>query len=125
MASLLPTVHLPVPVLLHALGLFSLGMYLTFTKVPSALGIAVTGLGLSYLLTSYVPIEQNQFLHASVPVRIILATLAAARLPTAPQAERKNLIILIFDIIITFTQNQQKVFSHVKPWSHSILSPSN
>ncbi|KAG5305202.1 class III chitinase [Histoplasma capsulatum G186AR] len=95
MASLLPTVHLPVPVLLHALGLFSLGMYLTFTKVPSALGIAVTGLGLSYLLTSYVPIEQNQFLHASVPVRIILATLAAARLPTAPQAERKNLIILI------------------------------
>lgn len=36
-----------------------------------------------------------------------------------------RIITLYSDIIITFTQNQQKVFSHVKPWSHSILSPSN
>ncbi|OJD15485.1 hypothetical protein AJ78_04249 [Emergomyces pasteurianus Ep9510] len=95
MASLLPTVNLPAPVLLHALGLSALGAYLTFTKSPATLGIATTGLGLSYLLTSYVPIEENQFLHASVPVRIILAALALTRLPTAPKAERKSLTILI------------------------------
>jgi hypothetical protein len=41
------------------------------------LGVATTGLGLSYLLTSYMPIEQNQFLHASVPARLILAALSA------------------------------------------------
>ncbi|OAX80679.1 hypothetical protein ACJ72_04983 [Emergomyces africanus] len=95
MASLLPTINLPVPILLHALGLSALGTYLTFTRTPTTLGIATTGLGLSYLFTSYVPIEENQFLHASVPVRIILAALALARLPTAPKAERKSLTILI------------------------------
>ncbi|PGH07346.1 hypothetical protein GX51_01890 [Blastomyces parvus] len=95
MASFLPAVNLPTPVLLHALGLTALGTYLTFTTTPSAFGVASTGLGLSYLFTSYVPIEENQFLHASVPVRIILAALAAARLPTAPKSERKNLVILL------------------------------
>ncbi|KKZ68872.1 hypothetical protein EMCG_00043 [[Emmonsia] crescens] len=95
MASLLPTINLPVPVLLHALGLSALGAYLTFTRTPATLGIASTGLGLSYIFTSYVPIEENQFLHASVPVRMILAALAALRLPTAPKAERKGLMILV------------------------------
>ncbi|EEQ89224.1 hypothetical protein RJZ56_000664 [Blastomyces dermatitidis] len=95
MFSFLPTVNLPTLVLLHALGLTALGTYLTFTRIPTTLGIASTGLGLSYLFTSYVPIEENQFLHASVPVRMILAALAAARLPTAPKSERKSLMILI------------------------------
>ncbi|KAH9218263.1 hypothetical protein DL95DRAFT_385669 [Leptodontidium sp. 2 PMI_412] len=44
------------------------------------LGIATFGLSLAYLTTSYMPIEQNQFLFATVPVRIILACMAAARL---------------------------------------------
>jgi hypothetical protein len=41
------------------------------------LGVAALGLGLAYFLTSYMPIEQNQFLHASVPVRLILAAASA------------------------------------------------
>ena len=33
------------------------------------------GIGFSYLATSYMPIEQNQYLHASIPGRIIVASL--------------------------------------------------
>ncbi|KZV99224.1 hypothetical protein EXIGLDRAFT_725858 [Exidia glandulosa HHB12029] len=31
---------------------------------------------MAYLSTAYMPIHENQFLHASVPVRILLASLA-------------------------------------------------
>jgi hypothetical protein len=46
----------------------------------STLGIASLGLGLAYLSTSYVPQEENQFLYASVPVRMILAGVAVTKL---------------------------------------------
>ncbi|PGH27187.1 hypothetical protein AJ80_01144 [Polytolypa hystricis UAMH7299] len=94
MASLLPTVNLPLPILLHALGLAGLGIYGTFKGRPAMTGIAATGLGLAYLFTSYMPVEQNQFLHASVPVRLILAALAALKLPTAWASDRNPLLVV-------------------------------
>ncbi|EEH21828.2 hypothetical protein PABG_04044 [Paracoccidioides brasiliensis Pb03] len=100
MESLLPTINLPLPILLHALGLTALGVYLTFNGARPTLGLASTGLGLAYLSTSYMPIELNQFLHASVPVRMILAGLAALRLPTARTQDRMALItVTLYDAL--------------------------
>jgi hypothetical protein len=97
-----PNINLPLPILLHALGLATLGLYLVFSSPPNTslkkppttmLGITTTGLGLAYLITSYMPPASNQFLHASVPARIILAMLAAVRLPAARKEERNPLLI--------------------------------
>jgi len=88
MASFLaPTINLPFPIFVHAALLSVYGVYLTFSRKPAGLGIATLGLGLSYFSTSYVPISQNQFLHASVPVRMALAVLAAARALMGPREE--------------------------------------
>jgi hypothetical protein len=43
----------------------------------SLFGIVITGLEITYLVTSYMPFEENQFVAASVPVRIFLAGLMA------------------------------------------------
>ncbi|KAL2062464.1 hypothetical protein VTL71DRAFT_6730 [Oculimacula yallundae] len=101
MLDMLPLVNLPWFITLHALGLSFLGLYQTFLIRPITpsgppkglskpkiqtqpanplLGIATLALGLAYLSTSYMPIEQNQFLHASVPIRIILAVVSIVRL---------------------------------------------
>ncbi|KAE9393126.1 hypothetical protein BT96DRAFT_944149 [Gymnopus androsaceus JB14] len=45
----------------------------------STLGIATIALGMSYISTSYMPMEDNQFLHASAPVRVLLASLAGLK----------------------------------------------
>lgn len=50
------------------------------TEATAMAGITTLAIGLGYLTTSYMPIEENQFLHASVPVRIFLALLAVVRL---------------------------------------------
>ncbi|KAK2811487.1 hypothetical protein FQN50_002110 [Emmonsiellopsis sp. PD_5] len=98
--SFLPTINLPFPILIHALGLTAVGIYFTFTRSPATLGIATTGLGLSYLTTSYVPIEENQFVYASVPVRVILALLAAARIPSASRQDQRALgMIAVYDFV--------------------------
>jgi hypothetical protein len=39
----------------------------------SVLGLAITGLQGGYLLISYMPLEENQFVHASIPMRLFLA----------------------------------------------------
>jgi hypothetical protein len=87
MSSFIPTVNLPLPVLVHALGLFFGGIKYTFTPPsPTAqhdntvVGITTTAIGLCYLSTAYVPIEQNIFLYASAPVRVGLGVLAGTRL---------------------------------------------
>ena len=87
MASFLRSVNLPPLILIHALGLGALGLRITFTRPAKpytddrgTLGIASLGLGLPYLATSYMPQEENQLLYASVPVRMILATVAATKL---------------------------------------------
>ena len=90
---LIPTVNLPILVLGHSIFLSLLGLRMIFRSSPtgkpdrltetSAMsGITTLAIGIAYLATSYMPIEQNQFLHASVPVRIFLALLAALRLVT-------------------------------------------
>ncbi|KAJ7450503.1 hypothetical protein B0H11DRAFT_320416 [Mycena galericulata] len=77
---------LPWPILLHALGLTALGCSMLLAKpnekAPedvSTLGIATIALGMSYISTSYMPIAENQFLHASAPVRVLLALLAGLK----------------------------------------------
>lgn len=43
-------------------------------------GAAVTAVGLCYLATSYMPIEENQFLHATVPIRVVIVALLLSTL---------------------------------------------
>ena len=90
--SIIPDINLPWPILVHALGLTFLGLKLTFlpspppsraSEVSSLLGISTTGLGLAYLSTAHMPIRENQFLYASVPVRMILAGAAGLKLLVA------------------------------------------
>ncbi|KAH8647481.1 hypothetical protein BGZ60DRAFT_423937 [Tricladium varicosporioides] len=88
----LQSVNLPFPILIHALGLSCIGLNIIFpgkwaSKSSSPkktqgkqtngednplFGVATLGLGLAYLFTSHMPIEENQFLQATVPVRILL-----------------------------------------------------
>ncbi|KDQ54553.1 hypothetical protein JAAARDRAFT_196467 [Jaapia argillacea MUCL 33604] len=87
-------VHLPWPILLHAVGLSLLGLHFTFTPSPPSstsdiramLGITTTAIGLSYLSTSYMPIHQNAFLYASVPVRILLGGLMGLKVLLSDRA---------------------------------------
>ncbi|KAH7012177.1 uncharacterized protein B0I36DRAFT_256905 [Microdochium trichocladiopsis] len=64
-------------------------------------GILSCALGLAYFMTSYMPPEQNQFLHASVPLRIFLALLAGGRLfymrNSRSKAGRTMLLVLVYD----------------------------
>jgi hypothetical protein len=39
----------------------------------TVLGVVVTGLQGAYLVLSYMPLEENQFVYASVPLRLFLA----------------------------------------------------
>ncbi|EJD43403.1 hypothetical protein AURDEDRAFT_114734 [Auricularia subglabra TFB-10046 SS5] len=81
-------VNLPWPILLHALGLVALGLLLLFStpqrpgQDKSVLGVATVALGLAYIATAYGPQADNQFLYASVPVRMLLASLAGIRWAT-------------------------------------------
>ena len=94
-------VNLPAPLIVQSIASVGLGLWLTFARRPpvvwngwtmlapsspsprtadtvSLLGIVVTGLEISYLVTSYMPFEENQFVAASVPVRLFLAGLMLA-----------------------------------------------
>ncbi|KAK6541380.1 hypothetical protein TWF694_007193 [Orbilia ellipsospora] len=80
--------NLPWPILVHSVGLTALGLSMAFSPTPnktpdlrganSMLGIATATIGLCYIGTSGVPIQQNQFLYASVPVRLFIAVLLAS-----------------------------------------------
>lgn len=80
MAPLTLPINLPWFITLHASGLCLLGLSLIFNpsrantpphspRNTSLLGIATLGLGLAYFSTCYMPVEENAFLYASVPVR--------------------------------------------------------
>lgn len=76
--------NLPWFVWIHALGLTYIGLKLTFVPrmkegYPAGFGTTTLAVGLSYLATSWMPIEDNQFLHASVPIRFVLIAFAAYR----------------------------------------------
>jgi hypothetical protein len=95
---LLREVNLPLPLLIQAISLTSAGFYTAFARKPlyasadksytmlvpitsnprvadliSCFGIASEGLQSFYLWSSYMPLEQNQFVYASVPVRLMLS----------------------------------------------------
>jgi len=88
--SIIPGINLPWPILAHAVGLTFLGLKYIYrpsppppgraSEISSMLGITTTGLGLAYLSTAYMPVHENQFLHASALVRMILAGLAGVKL---------------------------------------------
>ncbi|KDR77693.1 hypothetical protein GALMADRAFT_278748 [Galerina marginata CBS 339.88] len=104
-------VLLPWPILLHAMGLTALGCSMLLAKPSenapediSTLGIATIALGMSYISTSYVPMEENQFLYASAPVRVLLASLAGIKWLTISEAnanlyKKRNalLSVLLYD----------------------------
>jgi len=108
--TILPVINLPWPILLHASGLLVLGLNQIFRRSPpgrvseltAMLGIATTALGLAYLSTAYLPLHQNVFLYASVPVRMILATVAGLKLlqvgPEISSTGRTELLsVLLYD----------------------------
>jgi hypothetical protein len=108
--DLLPTVNLPKWILAHAafLGVFGLRMIFQRSAKPSPeaeasamFGITTMAISLGYLSTSYMPISENQFLHASVPVRMILAALAGLRLLTVKNISKDGrnqmLFVLLYD----------------------------
>jgi hypothetical protein len=96
--NIFPQINLPLPILCHALGCCFIGLKLTFIPPPysntpgthasnpppaqdrTVLGIATIAIGLVYLSTAYMPLEQNSVLYASAPVRIMLAGIAGAKL---------------------------------------------
>ncbi|OCL05898.1 hypothetical protein AOQ84DRAFT_355746 [Glonium stellatum] len=86
-------INLPGPIMLLASTEVGLGLYLiffnnppfSFTKkeilVPAPrtlriadttrlLGITILALGTRYFMASYTPLEENQFVHCSVPIRL-------------------------------------------------------
>lgn len=99
MSSLGLPIHLPWFITLHASGLCFVGLSLIFKhanhpKPPpnkSVLGVATLGLGLAYLFTAYMPMQQNAFLYASVPVRLILAAVAAVKASLGAGEDEKTL----------------------------------
>jgi hypothetical protein len=108
--AIIPGINLPWPILLHAFGLLGLGTIQIFRRSPpgrvseltAMLGIATAALGLAYLSTAYMPLHQNAFLYASVPVRMILATIAGLKLlqlgPTVSETGRAELLtVLLYD----------------------------
>ncbi len=61
-------------------------------------GITTLAIGMAYPITSYMPISENQFLHASVPVRVFLALMAGLRLLLTDNLskEGRNQMLFVF-----------------------------
>ena len=113
MTSLLRPVDLPWPILLHALGVSFVGLSLiVYSPRPSStkqtkatkpaqdstmLGIATLGIAFGYLLTAFVPQEQNTYLYASVPARMMLAGIAGVKLVLGSPPRKELLGILVYD----------------------------
>jgi hypothetical protein len=104
MDAFLP-IHLPWFITVHACGLTTLGLYFLFNVPPPGklaghtpqLGIATVAIGLAYLFTAYMPVEENQWLYASVPVRLVLGALLLVRVGIGrglTAAEKRSLLNL-------------------------------
>jgi len=105
--GLLP-VRLPWFIFLHACLMVITGLFLIF-QMPegkrgnssASLGVATLAIGLAYLFTAWPPMEENVFLYASVPVRLILAGVSLIRalaLSKLESKEKNNLIgIAVWD----------------------------
>ena len=100
---LLREINLPLPLLIQAVSLTSAGIYTAFARKPtytskdgsytmlvpgnapprvadliSCFGVASAGLQSFYLWCSYMPLEENQFVYGSVPVRLMLSAMMLA-----------------------------------------------
>jgi uncharacterized membrane protein len=78
---ILASINLPYYVLFHAIGLCAIGLYHVYIGTPrdayAIRGITTFALAVAYLVTAYMPIEENQFIHASAPVRMAIGVLSA------------------------------------------------
>lgn len=122
-------VNLPLPILLTATAEVGLGLSVLLTTrspfsmftskeilVPNPttpriadtnrlLGIITTGLGAGYFAGSYMPLEDNQFVHFSVPVRLGLAALmlgtcaAKGRRGMSEEGFWEMLTLAVFDLV--------------------------
>ncbi|KAF2668581.1 hypothetical protein BT63DRAFT_362951, partial [Microthyrium microscopicum] len=97
-------VNLPPLVLVHSIFLSLVGLRMVFTnsaKSSPMAGITMLAIGIAYLSTSYMPIAQNQFLHASVPVRILLALVAGLKMVVdkniTQSARNEMLLVFLYD----------------------------
>jgi hypothetical protein len=97
----LSTINLPWPIAAHAGLLLVTGLLTAYRQKPgtsphlyattSLLGVTTAILGLAYLGTAYMPVEQNQFLYASVPVRMVVGcTLALTALLNGGKMSREG-----------------------------------
>lgn len=90
-SSFLPQINLPWIITFHSSSLVAIGAYNLFGKGPirpaphtredeyrTTVGSTFLTLGLAYLLTSYMPLEENQFLYASVPIRVLTSVVLAS-----------------------------------------------
>jgi hypothetical protein len=106
----IPGVNLPPLMLIHSTFLSCLGLKWIFTRQTkpdraaenaAMAGITTLAIGVAYLVTSYMPIAENQFLHASVPVRVGLALLAGLRLclidNMSPEGRNQMLFVFFYD----------------------------
>jgi hypothetical protein len=108
--ALLSQVNLPIIILLHSIFLSFTGLRMIFrssikpnreAEASAMAGFTTLAIGLAYLTTSYMPISENQFLHASVPVRILLALVAAVRLVivrnVSKDGQNEMLFVTLYD----------------------------
>ncbi len=95
-------INLPIPVVFHAVGLVLYGGHMVIHSpkrkeldngrggTASAVvddglkGLLLLGIGAAYLTTAYLPREQNAWLYAVVPVRILLGSVSGLRLYFLP-----------------------------------------
>lgn len=106
----LPTVNLPILMIFHSLFMSFLALRMIYRRstkptredeVSAIGGIATLAIGVAYPVTSYMPISENQFLHASVPVRIFLALVAGSRLllfdNMSKDGRNEMLFVILYD----------------------------
>jgi hypothetical protein len=94
-------INLPPPLIAQSITAVGIGVYMALFRKPAfthngytllvpanspprtadaitLLGVITAGLEITYLVSSYMPLEENQFVAASVPVRMGLALLMAS-----------------------------------------------
>jgi hypothetical protein len=77
--------NLPPLLLLHSASLLAIGttylakpIHSRADELRATLGSASVSMGLVYLMTSYMPLAENQFLHASVPIRLVTSAVVGS-----------------------------------------------
>jgi hypothetical protein len=73
-------------------------------ELSSVLGLALVDLGLAHLVTSYVEVERNQFLYASVPIRLVVGSLAGLLLMVkgkgmSREGRREMWGLVVYDLV--------------------------